>query len=71
MVPAISWMNWSFDVYSVFVALAYLKDASKPPIEIGYADSYGDAADLVKRWVSVRSHVENISYFRVVKRYYV
>ena len=71
MVPAISWMNWSFDVYSTFVALAYLKDACKPPIEIGYADSYGDAADLIKRWASTRSHMGNISYFQVVKRYYV
>lgn len=64
-------MDWSFDVYSMFVALAYPKDACEPPIEIGYADSYVDAADLIKRWVSIRSHMENISYFRVVKRYYV
>lgn len=58
-------------MYSIFVALAYLKDARKPPIEVGYADSYGGAVDLIKRWASIRSHMENLSYFRVVKRYYV
>lgn len=58
-------------MYSVFVALAYLRDERKPPIEIGYASSYKDAADLVRRWGAVRSHTENISYFRVEERYYV
>ena len=58
-------------MYSVFVALAYLRDERKPPIEIGYASSYKDAADLVRRWGAVRSHMENISYFRVEERYYV
>lgn len=58
-------------MYSTFVALAYLRDARKPPIEVGYASSYKDAADLVKKWSAIRSHVENISYFRVEERYYV
>lgn len=58
-------------MYSVFVALAYLRDARKPPIEIGYASLYKDAADLIERWVAIRSHTENISYFRVEERYYV
>ena len=53
------------------MALAYLRDARKPPIEIGYESSYKDAADLIKRWAAIRSHTENISYFRVEERYYV
>ena len=71
MVIVISWTNWSFSMYSTFVALAYLRDARKPPIEVGYAPSYKDAADLIKRWAAIRSHTENISYFRVEERYYV
>ena len=43
----------------------------KPPIEVGYAPSYKDAADLIRRWAAIRSHTENISYFRVEERYYV
>lgn len=58
-------------MYSIFVALAYLRDARKSPIEVGYASSYKDAADLVKRWAAIRSHTENIGYFRVEERYYV
>lgn len=58
-------------MHSVFVALAYLRDARKPPIEIGYASSYKDVVDLIERWVAIRSHTENISYFRVEERYYV
>ena len=58
-------------MYGTFAALAYLKDVSKPPIEVGYALSYKDAADLIKRWAAIRSHVENIGYFRVEERYYV
>lgn len=58
-------------MYSTFVALAYLRDECKPPVEVGYASSYKDAADLIKRWVTIRSHMENISYFRVEERYYV
>lgn len=58
-------------MYGAFVALAYLRDACKPPIEIGYESSYKDAADLIKRWAAIRSHTENISYFRVEERYYV
>lgn len=58
-------------MYSIFVALAYLRDARKLPIEIGYASSYKDAADLIKRWAAIRSHMENISYFRVEERCYV
>lgn len=58
-------------MYSTFVALAYLRDVRKPPIEIGYESSYRDAADLIKRWATIRSHMENIGYFRVEERYYV
>ena len=58
-------------MYSIFVALAYLRDACKPPIEIGYASSHRDAADLIRRWAAIRSHTENIGYFRVEERYYV
>lgn len=58
-------------MYSTFVALAYLRDARKPPIEVGYAPSYKDASDLIKKWAAIRSHTENISYFRVEERYYV
>lgn len=58
-------------MYSIFVALAYLRDVRKSPIEVGYASSYKDAADLVKRWAAIRSRTENISYFRVEERYYV
>ena len=58
-------------MYSTFVALAYLRYSSKPPVEVGYASSYKDAADLIKRWAAIRAHTENISYFRVEERYYV
>nr|DAW96426.1 MAG TPA: hypothetical protein [Caudoviricetes sp.] len=58
-------------MYSTFVALAYLRDVSKPPIEVGYSSSYEGASDLIKRWAAIRSHTENISYFRVEERYYV
>ena len=58
-------------MYSTFVALAYLRDARKPPVEVGYASSYKDAADLIKKWAAIRSHVENIAYFRVEERCYV
>ena len=58
-------------MYGTFVALGYLKDVSKPPIEIGYAPNYDAAAQLVKRWAAIRSHVDNVSYFRVEERYYV
>lgn len=58
-------------MYGAFVALAYLRGARKSPIEIGYASSYKDAADLVKRWAAIRSRMENISYFRVEERYCV
>ena len=58
-------------MYSTFVALAYLRDVHKPPIEVGYASSYKDASDLIKRWASIRSHVENIAYFKIEERYYV
>lgn len=58
-------------MYETFVALAYLRHGDKPPIEVGYASSYKDAADLIKRWAAIRSHTENISYFRVEERYYV
>ncbi len=58
-------------MYSTFVALAYLRGANKPPIEVGCAPSYKDAADLIKKWATIRSHTENIGYFRVEERYYV
>lgn len=58
-------------MYGTFVALAYLRHGDKSPIEVGYASSYKDAADLIKRWAAIRSHAENISYFRVEERYYV
>lgn len=58
-------------MYSTFVALAYLRRSDKPPIEVGYAPSYKEASDLIKRWAAIRSHVGNISYFRVEERYYV
>lgn len=58
-------------MYETFVALAYLRHGDKPPIEVGYASSYDDAADLIKQWAAVRSRTENISYFRVEERYYV
>lgn len=58
-------------MYGTFVALAYLRHSDKPPIEVGYASSYKDAADLIKRWAAIRSRTENIGYFRVEERYYV
>lgn len=59
-------------MYETFVALAYLRHGDKPPIEVGYASSsYKDAEDLIRQWAAVRSHTENISYFRVEERYYV
>lgn len=59
-------------MYETFVALAYLRHGDKPsPIEVGYATSYGRAAELVREWAAVPSHVRNIAYFRVEKRYYV
>ena len=58
-------------MYSTFVALAYLRDARKPPIEVGYANSYDDAASLIRKWAAVPSHTRNIAYFKVERRYYV
>ena len=58
-------------MYETFVALAYLRHGGKPPIEVGYATSYDDAANLIRKWASIPSHVKNISYFRVERRYYV
>lgn len=58
-------------MYGTFVALAYLKNGHKPPIEVGYAPTYEGASNLIKRWTAIRSHTENISYFRVEERYYV
>ena len=58
-------------MYETFVALAYLRHGDKPPIEVGYASSYKDAADLIRQWAAIRSHTENIGYFRVEERYYV
>lgn len=58
-------------MYETFVALAYLRHGDKPPIEVGYATSYGRAAELICEWAAIPSHVKNISYFRVEKRYYV
>lgn len=58
-------------MYETFVALAYLRHGDKPPIEVGYASSHKDAADLIRRWAAIRSHTENIGYFRVEERYYV
>lgn len=51
-----------------FVALAYLRHGDKSPIEVGYASSYRGAADLIRRWASVRSRTENVGYFRVEER---
>lgn len=58
-------------MYETFVALAYLRHGSKPPIEVGYATSYDKAAELIRRWAAVPTHVCNIAYFRVERRYYV
>lgn len=58
-------------MYGTFVALAYLKDAHEPPIEVGYSITYEGASNLIRRWAAIRSHVENVSYFRVEERYYV
>lgn len=58
-------------MYETFVALAYLRHGDNPPIEVGYATSYDEAAELIRKWASVPSHVKNISYFRVERRYYV
>lgn len=58
-------------MYKTFVALAYLRHDNKPPIEVGYANSYDDAANLIRKWAAIPSHVRNISYFRVEKRCYV
>lgn len=58
-------------MYETFVALAYLRHGDKPPIEVGYANSYDDAANLIRKWAAIPSHIKNISYFRVEKRCYV
>ena len=58
-------------MYETFVALAYLRHGDKPPIEVGYANSYDKAAELIRKWVSVSSHTKNVAYFRVERRYYV
>lgn len=58
-------------MYETFVALAYLRHGDKPPVEVGYASSYGKAADLVREWSSMPERVRDIAYFRVEKRYYV
>lgn len=58
-------------MYETFVALAYLRHNDKPPIEIGYATSYDQAADLIRKWAKVSSRTKNISYFKVERRYYV
>ena len=58
-------------MYETFVALAYLRHGDKPPIEVGYANSYGDAASLIHKWAAVPSHTRNIAYFKVERRYYV
>lgn len=58
-------------MYETFVALAYLRHGDKPPVEVGYATSYGKAADLVREWAAMPVRVRDIAYFRVEKRYYV
>lgn len=58
-------------MYEAFVALAYLRHDDKPPIEVGYAMSYDKAADLIRKWALIPSHVKDVSYFRVERRYYV
>lgn len=58
-------------MYETFVALAYLRHGDKPPIEVGYANSYDDAASLIRKWAAVLSHTRNIAYFKVERRYYV
>lgn len=58
-------------MYETFVALAYLRHGDKPPIEVGYANSYNDAANLIRKWAAIPSHIKSISYFKVEKRCYV
>lgn len=58
-------------MFDTFVVLAYLRDRSKPPVEIGYSHSYGDAQSFIREWVAIRSHVENVEYFRIERREYV
>lgn len=58
-------------MYETFVALAYLRHGDKSPIELGYANSYDDAANLIRKWAAVPLHTRNISYFKVEERYYV
>lgn len=58
-------------MYETFVALAYLRHNDKPPIEVGCATSYDKAADLIRKWAAIPSHVKDISHFRVEGRYYV
>lgn len=58
-------------MYDTFVALAYLRHGDKPPIEVGYATSYDNAADLIRKWAAVSSHTRNIAYFKVERRFYV
>lgn len=58
-------------MYETFVALACLRHGDKPPIEVGYANSYDKAAELVRKWAAVPSHTRNVAYFKVERRYYV
>lgn len=58
-------------MYETFVALAYLRHNDKPPIEVGCANSYDDAASLIRKWAAVPSHTRNIAYFKIERRYYV
>ena len=58
-------------MYKTFVALAYLRHSDEPPVEIGYASSYGRASELVKEWASNPHRVKNIAYFRIEGRFYV
>ena len=58
-------------MYETFVALAYLRHNDKPPIEEGDANSYDDAASLIRKWAAVPSHTRNIAYFKIERRYYV
>lgn len=58
-------------MYETFVALAYLKHGDNPPIEVGCATSYGEAAELIRKWAAVPLHTRNIAYFKVERRYYV
>ena len=58
-------------MFDTFVVLAYFRDRSKRPIEIGYEPSYDDAQSFIREWAAIRSHVENVEYFRIERRQYV